>query len=202
MKPAFVPRSEKTRQFIIEQAARVFNKQGYAGTSLSHLTNATKLTKGSIYGNFANKNEVALEAFKYNAALLGRRIGAYVGKVAGPLAMLFAITKFYREDFNVMVDFGGCPLLNAATDSDDTNEQLRVEVAKAFNNTLGMIKGLIERGIAAKEIVPGIDAKRYAVLFLSLIEGGILLSKTMRNKQHLLETCDRIDRIITDELQR
>ena len=48
----FIPRSEKTRQFIIETTASLFNKKGYAGTSMSDLTEATKLTKGSIYGNF------------------------------------------------------------------------------------------------------------------------------------------------------
>ncbi|RKM92681.1 TetR/AcrR family transcriptional regulator, partial [Aquimarina sp. AD10] len=59
-------RSEKTRQLIIKKTASIFNKKGYTGTYLSDLTNATGLTKGSIYGNFKDKNEVALEAFRYN----------------------------------------------------------------------------------------------------------------------------------------
>jgi AcrR family transcriptional regulator len=62
-------KSEQTKAFIIEKTAPIFNKKGYAGTSLSDMTEATNLTKGSIYGNFANKDEVALAAFDYN---LGR----------------------------------------------------------------------------------------------------------------------------------
>ena len=59
-------KAERTRQFIIETTASLFNTKGYEGTSLSDLTTATGLTKGSIYGNFENKEEVALAAFDHN----------------------------------------------------------------------------------------------------------------------------------------
>ena len=59
-------KAERTRQFIIEKTAPIFNEKGYAGTSINDLTEATGLTKGSIYGNFENKDEVALAAFDYN----------------------------------------------------------------------------------------------------------------------------------------
>jgi AcrR family transcriptional regulator len=38
--------------------------KGYAGTSMYDLTEATGLTKGSIYGNFENKDDVALAGFR------------------------------------------------------------------------------------------------------------------------------------------
>ncbi len=59
-------KAERTRQFIVEKTAPLFNAKGYAGTSLSDMTDATGLTKGSIYGNFANKDEVALAVFDHN----------------------------------------------------------------------------------------------------------------------------------------
>ena len=70
----FTPKSPSTRRFIIEQVAHLFNKQGYRGTSLSDLTAATQLTKGSIYGNFENKEEVAIAAFDYNLELREQHI--------------------------------------------------------------------------------------------------------------------------------
>ncbi|RZL99390.1 MAG: TetR/AcrR family transcriptional regulator, partial [Pedobacter sp.] len=59
-------KAERTRQLIIEQTAPIFNTKGYAGTSMNDLTAATGLTKGAIYGNFENKDEVAVAAFDYN----------------------------------------------------------------------------------------------------------------------------------------
>ena len=52
-------KAERTKQFIVEKAAAVFNEKGYAGTSMNDLTIATGLTKGSIYGNFENKDDIA-----------------------------------------------------------------------------------------------------------------------------------------------
>ena len=51
-------KAEKTKEFIIEKSAPIFNKKGYAGTSLADIMEATNLTKGSIYGNFENKDEL------------------------------------------------------------------------------------------------------------------------------------------------
>src|SRR5271170_3488016 len=59
-------KAERTKQFIIEKTANVFNEKGYAGTSIHDLTSATGLSKGSIYGNFENKADVAVAAFDYN----------------------------------------------------------------------------------------------------------------------------------------
>jgi TetR/AcrR family transcriptional repressor of nem operon len=59
-------KADRTRQFIIETTASIFNTKGYAGTSMSDITEATGLTKGAVYGNFGNKEDVALAVFDYN----------------------------------------------------------------------------------------------------------------------------------------
>ena len=63
-------KAARTKQFIIEKTAPIFNMKGYSGTSINDITDATGLTKGSIYGNFANKDEVALAAFRFNVKKL------------------------------------------------------------------------------------------------------------------------------------
>ena len=179
----------------------LFNKKGYAGTTLQDLTKSIRLTKGSLYGNFKNKEEIALEAFRFNFQQLGTRISTYVSRESGTINQLFALTRFYRQDFDVMTYLGGCPLMNAATDSDDTNEGLRQEVTKAFEAVIGVITGIIQTGQQSGEIKANVASANYGVLFFSLIEGGVLLSKTMGRKHYLNEACDRIDKIIQDELR-
>ena len=63
-------KAERTTAFIIETVAPIFNKHGYIGTSMSDLTEATGLTKGALYGNFENKEALALAAFEYNSVQL------------------------------------------------------------------------------------------------------------------------------------
>ena len=58
-------KAERTRQSIIEKTAVLFNTKGFEGTTLQDLTACTGLTKGALYGNFKDKEEIATEAFRY-----------------------------------------------------------------------------------------------------------------------------------------
>ena len=60
-------KAEVTTKYILETVAPIFNQKGYAATSMDDITRATGLTKGAIYGNFKNKETLAIEAFKKNA---------------------------------------------------------------------------------------------------------------------------------------
>ncbi|MEL6661006.1 MAG: TetR/AcrR family transcriptional regulator, partial [Bacteroidota bacterium] len=81
---------------IIEKTASIFNKKGYTGTYLSDLTNATGLTKGSIYGNFKDKNEVALEAFRFNFKFQTQQILQKIDQETSALDKLFVFLNHYR----------------------------------------------------------------------------------------------------------
>ena len=59
-------KAERTSQYILETVEPVFNRLGYASTSMAEITKVTGLTKGAVYGNFENKEELALSAFDYN----------------------------------------------------------------------------------------------------------------------------------------
>ncbi len=193
-------KAEKTRQFIIEQTAELFNKKGYAGTSLSDITSATGLTKGSIYGNFENKDEVAKEVYLYNSKRLQN---SFIGQLTNEMSTrekLFAIVDIYRKTWEINFSRGGCPHLNTAVEADDTMPFLKNEVSKNFESWANQFSKILEKGKAQNEIVESIDSQKYAYQFIALIEGGILLSKTMNNKTHLFNALERIEKIIDNEL--
>ena len=193
-------KAEKTRQFIIEQTAELFNKKGYAGTSLSDITSATGLTKGSIYGNFENKDEVAKEVYLYNSKRLQN---SFIGQLTSEMSTrekLFAIVDIYRKTWEINFSRGGCPHLNTAVEADDTMPFLKAEVAKNFENWANQWNRILEKGKTQNEIIESIDSLKYAYQFIALIEGGILLSKTLNTKVHLFNSLERIEKIIDNEL--
>ncbi len=193
-------KAEKTRQFIIEQTAEIFNKKGYAGTSLSDITAATGLTKGSIYGNFENKDEVAREVYRYNAKRLQSNFMGKLNDAMTTREKLFAIVDVYRKTWQTNMSRGGCPHLNTAVEADDTMPILTAEVNKNFQNWARQFIQILEDGKIKNEIIESIDSSQYAFQFIALIEGGILLSKTMNNKTHLIHALQRIETIIDTEL--
>src|SRR5882762_2397533 len=102
-------KAEKTKQFIVEKTAPIFNKKGYAGTSISDMTEATGLTKGSIYGNFTDKDEVALAAFDHNTKSVSTTIQAEMAKRSSFRDKLLVYAEIYGNFAKYTFCEGGCP---------------------------------------------------------------------------------------------
>lgn len=178
----------------------IFNKKGYSGTSLSDITEATGLTKGSIYGNFGNKDDVALAAYEYNSTSLNKRIKISVSGKATAYKKLVAFTDFYRENWKAIFESGGCPLLNTAIEADDHLFFLKASVQKSFQNWSDTIVQILNEGKNNNEFKKTIDTTYYAHSFIMLIEGGILLAKISDNQQLLFLALDRIIKIVDNEI--
>ncbi|WP_035846203.1 TetR/AcrR family transcriptional regulator [Crocinitomix catalasitica] len=185
-------RSDKTRQLIIEKTARIFNKKGYTGTYLSDLTIATGLTKGSIYGNFKDKNEVALEAFKYNYKFQTKQILNKIEQENNAIDKLIAFLNHYRTSFKPIFKNGGCAILNTAVDADDGNDLLNKEVIKTIHNWHQKIVEILTEGISKNEIKK-IDVTQQSYRIIAMIEGSILLAKTLNIPEILLNNIDYLE---------
>lgn len=192
----FVPRSETTRQFIIEKTADIFNKKGYAGTSMSDLTDATGLTKGSIYGNFENKDAVALAVFDYTISRMYAIIRERVNKENSHKNKLLAYAKVYSSVEKTFSHEGGCPVLNTGVEADDTHEPLRKKVAQYLSAWKKDMVEIINNGIAAKEFRHSTDADKTALSIMALIEGGILVARVSKNPGYMETVLDTVKDLV------
>ena len=190
-------RSEKTRQFIIEKTASLFNKKGYTGTYLSDLTNATGLTKGSIYGNFKDKNEVAIEAFRFIYKQRGEKIAREIQKVNRADQKLHAFFIYYKTEYPQFIEAGGCPILNTAVDSDDGNESLKKEVTMALEYWKTSLVDIVNQGIRNSELKE-INAENFVFKIIAMIEGSIMMVKILNNPNILLENIKSLENEINE----
>jgi len=193
-------KAAQTRQFIIERTAPIFNKKGFAGTSLSDMAEATGLTKGSIYGNFENKVEVALAAYRHNTGQLWKNKEAWISGHKDAHSRLIALVDFYRQNWKPIFENGGCPILNAATESDDTMPLMKAKVKMTFEGWEKNISKIIQDGIVGEVFKQEINPEEYAGLFIMMIEGGILRSKIADSPEKLYLALDRIVKIINEEI--
>lgn len=193
-------KAEKTRQLIIEKTADVFNSKGYAATSLSDITKITGLTKGSIYGNFDDKEEVVIAAFKFNAKRLRDSMDTVISKEETAYEQLMEMLNFYKTTWKKAASQGGCPMLNAATEADDHLLFLRDAVKENFIAWQKKVSTIIEKGKTEGSFKADIQTETYAYTFIMLIEGGILLSRTLNQITHLNTALDRVKLIIDQEI--
>lgn len=195
-------KAENTKAFIIEKVAPVFNKKGYAGTSLSDMTAATGLTKGSIYGNFENKDEVAIAVYEYNTKRLAEGQKAAVALEAAYLGKLKAFAEFYRTSWKKMFEHGGCPVMNASVEADDNLPFLKKYVQGTIKNWVTVIVKIIDGGKESGEFKKSISSSDYAYMIITILEGGIMLSKITNSQNHLFNAVDRVQLIIDQEIKK
>lgn len=191
-----VTKAEKTRQFIIEKTAPIFNTKGYAGTSLSDITEATGLTKGSIYGNFANKDEVALAAFDYNLQTVQGIIRSEMNKQESVKEKLLVYVNVYNDFMKHSFPIGGCPILNTAIEADDTHPVLKKKVTDAIAAWKKNITGLVKQGIENKEFRKDVDPEQVALTIIALIEGGIMIRKITSSQAYKKSINEAIETIV------
>ncbi|HEY0652742.1 MAG TPA: TetR/AcrR family transcriptional regulator [Chryseosolibacter sp.] len=176
-------KSERTRAFIVEKTAPLFNTKGFEGTSLSDLTEATGLTKGALYGNFADKDEIAIEAFRYSAKKVKRMVAQHLLPANSYKKQLTLLLEFFATYVFEPPVVGGCPLLNSAIEVDDHRTSMRRIVATELNATVDFITSLIEKGIKAKEFRKDIKPRHLAYTLFCSVEGALMFSRVERSKE-------------------
>lgn len=197
---SIMSKAARTRQYIIEQVAPVFNKQGYAGTALSDIEIATGLTKGAIYGNFGNKDALAIACFEHNIVPLQKGLIRALATPGDCLHKLNAFLNFYRNHFEEVAQQGGCPLMNTSIEADDTLPFLKERVQESILRWQDDITALLKTGQENEEIKQEIDAQQFAISMIAMIEGGILLAKAMDQSSYFYKVLDMIEWTIERDL--
>jgi TetR/AcrR family transcriptional regulator, transcriptional repressor for nem operon len=195
-------KAERTREFIVEKTAPLFNRKGYAGTSMSDLTGTTGLTKGAIYGNFQNKDEVALAAFDYNLGRMIQRVRALQADDATALGKLRAYINVYRTGLFSPTLSAGCPIVNAGVEADDTHAGLKKKVTEALNSWHRSLSAIIHQGIRSGEIKADVDVAAFSSLMIAMIEGGITVSKISGDTSYLNQSFDHLEKLIDMQLKK
>jgi AcrR family transcriptional regulator len=178
-------KAQETKTRIIEQAATLFNQQGYSGTSVSDLMRATGLQKGGIYNHFHSKDELALEAFDFAVNCVQQKfMGALKGK-RHAVDRLLAILSVYENILDNPPIEGGCPILNTAVESDDFHPALRERSQLAMDAWRDLIRRIVDKGIMRGEFQATVDADTVATILIATIEGSVILSKLYSDASHM-----------------
>jgi TetR/AcrR family transcriptional repressor of nem operon len=183
----------ETSEFILSKVAPIFNKQGYVGTSLSDITKVTGLTKGAIYCNFTNKEDLAIKAFEVNINLAIKPLFKLVATQKGSINKLLCITNYHRSYYDLVDGIGGCPMLRVGVDTKFINPSLFEAAQKLSERFCSGLGSIISEGIENGEIKSSVNPVQHAKIILALIEGSSLLAFTHNNKSYINDAMDYID---------
>ncbi len=167
-----MPRPDRSRAALIDKAATLFRRQGYAATGLNQILEEAGVKPGSLYHHFPQgKQQLAaavvdaegagIEQLLRRFLATGRPVADIVDRWVDLLAAGLAGDQ--RD---------GCPIEPIATESVNASPVVREASARVFKGWCVAIGDRLRSdGWSAAE------AKDVAVAVISLIEGALILSR-------------------------
>ncbi|MBT8187383.1 MAG: TetR/AcrR family transcriptional regulator [Croceitalea sp.] len=195
-------KAERTTQYIIETVAPIFSKYGYVGTSMSHLTEATGLTKGAIYGNFENKEALALSAFEHNQNILLAKIEEVLSIEGSAIEKIDSLINFYRQYDIFTLPMGGCPILNIGVDAQNNNRLLGAAVKETVKAIEGKIALVLENGKIDGELKLPVPPLQFAKQLYTILQGAVAMGTMTRDRKYLMNTTTYLEYLVRTELKK
>lgn len=171
-------KAERTKQFILETAAPIFNQKGISGANIDDVLAATKLTKGCLYGHFEGKEDLALQVVDFMLKTNGEKMLSTIGKGKTAKAKVFAFLDFYKDPLNTYLK-GGCPIFNVAVESDDHFPAIKEKIAGVIRRGQEIFVGILKQGIEDGEFSDKLDPVVYAFKAVAAVEGAVIMCRSM-----------------------
>jgi TetR/AcrR family transcriptional regulator, transcriptional repressor for nem operon len=189
---------EITKEKILKHSGRLFNTQGYKATSLSDITTSTGLTKGAIYRHFKNKEVLEGETLMHLSQIMFTNVKARIKSKTTAPAKLRAIFHYFESYISHPPVTGGCPLMNAAIESDDTDPLLRRKAIFILDILRDSVVTILNNGIRHHQLKPGINKEYYSTVIIASLEGAIMMSKLRGNNNDIRRVVQHLERTVTE----
>lgn len=183
-------KGESTKDKILEIAQSIMLQKGFSGTSIDEIIAASDITKGGFFYHFDSKNDLAkhlMLKYQHDDDIFFQGLFNRADELSeDPLQQMLIFLKLLAEAMANLPDVHPGCLIATFTSA---NQQLNEEVKKLTADcTLDWRQLFSKRLQAASERTPLKIEKPIAELadmLSSVIEGGIILSRTLNDQQIL-----------------
>ena len=154
---------------VLERAIGVFWQNGYAGTSLRDLTQATGLSSAALYHRFTDKDGLFVEALRHYAdeGLIER-----LARLSAALDPLGAIGDFLDELIAMSLadpHHRGCLLVNTALDGATMSDGARALVRTRLGEVEQFFAERLKHAVADGALDPKTDVAATATALLGTV---------------------------------
>jgi AcrR family transcriptional regulator len=170
-RPTQAARSARTRSALLESAARGLSRHGYANLVLEQVARDAGYTRGALYHQFEDKEDLALAVIEWVDDNWMREVGRPAAQQEDPVAELIALARghavFCRRDIArvvmaLRVEFSG------------QDHPVGREIDRISETGVKRVARLIDAGRRDGSIPPGPPARAVARAFLGALEGAVI----------------------------
>ena len=188
-----------TRDRIRFAAMRLFAQKGYNSTSVADILQAAEVNAGSLYYLYPGKQDVLLDVLRtYLAGIHPMLLAPAWEGVADPIERVFALLRRYRAALETTECTYGCPIGSIALELHEPDPPVRELLAANFEAWVAAVERCFDD--ARDRLPDDADRRGLAVLALTTMEGGVMLSRTHRRLDDF-DTAVRMLRAYVEQLQ-
>ena len=186
------------KQKILMAARKSFHRYGYAGSSVSAITQASGVSMTNFYYHFKSKQDLAMIIIGDLSHEMEQDIFAetLLNKSLSPLERLNSLYDKIVEKC-ILDEYLGCFFGNLALEQSAVNENFRSVLSTVFQRWNQLIAECISDGIEAGCFSRNINPESMASLIYSHIHGAFLLSKTHKSAEVFRNSLDEMMKLIT-----
>jgi len=170
-RPTQAQRSARTRSALLESAARHLSRHGYGNLVLEQVASEAGYTRGALYHQFRDKEELALAVLDWVDETWRREVGALVEQQDDPVGALLALARghaaFCRRD---VARFGMALRLEFSRQDHPVGRELQ----RVSDALVKRCMRLITAGRKDGSIPAGPPARVVALAFVGALEGAVI----------------------------
>lgn len=164
-------RSARTRSALLESAARGLSRHGYGNLVLEEVAREAGYTRGALYHQFKDKEDLALAVIDWVNENWMREVGGPAKQEPDPVAELIALARghavFCRRDIArvvmaLRVEFSG------------QDHPVGREIERISETGVKRVARLINAARRDGSIPPGPPARVVALAFMGALEGAVI----------------------------
>ena len=166
-----------SKNFIIQQSAKLFYYKGYKNTELTDIFKACEMPNDIFYKFFSSKEELLIAVIKYHTENLINFFNNNVDDLS--IQKFHYFFEKYFENIENNKFHGGSPLGNLALELSDISKNIREELVKSYKKIeLRFSFFITTLKYAFPEKYDKIVPETIARILIALLEGTILMLKT------------------------
>jgi TetR/AcrR family transcriptional repressor of nem operon len=169
----------------LEQAMRVFWEQGYQGTSLGDVMEATAVQKQSLYCAFGDKHSLFVKSLELYRTQVLATIRMIVDNTDSPLDAVARVMRYAIEQAGAGSCPKGCLAANTALELGMRDPEAIVEVRKLFRGMEKVLGETIKKGQDMGQIAARFQSGLIAQNLLNTLNGIRILERTGASAERL-----------------
>ena len=192
------PRSDgiRSRQAILQEAARLATVEGLEGLSIARLADAVGMSKSGLYAHFGSKEELQLATIEAASTVFGEQVLEPASVAATGIERLQRLVDGFLRYVEVDTFPGGCFFASVLAEVDMHPGLVRDALVGFLNDWLG----LLETAVRQAQAEQAIDVAEDAGQLVFEIEAALFLANAQFIVARTTEPIERARRAIERRL--